>query len=861
MITSSNSKNSLFAAGILLVVAYTSGSLHAAEPTDKAIKTQLNGWLNADSVAPVLSWDPAAESSLVLSKETGAWRLLPAPGLVQLLIKAQEAEAGSVVQITVGEKENRTYPVTLQNIGWQRMTIAVPMAGWTNGNPGELRLTAIGKTGPIQLAGPSHPAWPTGPSLSDTQLLAKLDLGRPELSGVRAAVLKGDQTEAMRALIQHLRTRSQPIWPERPMEMNAKEKEDLAALAAMNLRGEFAMLGHRHTYLDGSINWHLDPTAGTDAQTHEWVWSISRHEFASRWKYALETTGDARYAAAWARTVLTWTDAMPVPASDWSWSGSGWRVLEAGIRTGEFWPDAWAAFHAQPEFTDTALLSMVKSFWEHADFLAAKPPFTGNFYVLANCGLHTTATLFPEFRDSADWRRIAVANLEKCIVPNTGSDGGWFEGSPSYHQWIVDKLAIVLRCAERNGYASDFPPSFRALLQQMAEWNVRISSPDRLVTSLNDSSRLTLTSVSNPILLDAFPGSEVLPWAAKLAKHDVSGQASPLPTSEYLSPSGYMVMRTSWDKDSSFLLFDVGPMGGGHGHLDALNLVYSADGRRGLFDGTGGTYDKTPFRGWSMSTRSHNTITIDRLDQFRPKPTKEDPNGLLPPETPAPVYKEATDHIYASAWHVGGYGREQQLRAHHRREIVFLKSSGITLVLDTLTPADDLPHAYDLRWHAATTQAKLTADGVALCGEKGSPLLAIMPLTGLDAFHADSAVTKPEILGWDVIKGGTWDRSKSGPPLPALTVRHLRTQQGPTTFATLLVPPKYYATAGKAPTIKRSSSTSATITLGKTVWNVGWSHSPDSSIILSGLPSSGTIRVPRDTSYQSSLSVTTTPKL
>ncbi|NDC73816.1 hypothetical protein EBZ70_00670 [bacterium] len=831
---------------LLVAVVSGSGALRATEPPLTPVTAQLSTWLNAKAEGPVRVWDPGSEPTLALTAESDRWRLLPKPGLVQLLVHAADAEAGGRLQITLGKSGRPPTPVSLRIPGWQRITIAVPLEDWKDGDPGVIQVSASGKTGPIQFAGPSHPAWPVGPGLSDAQLLAMLDLERPELSGVRAAVLRGDITEARRELIRHFRGRTQPTWQSPPREMTLNEKEDLAALAAMNLAGEFAMLGHRHTYPEGAIDWHLDPTEGTNAQTNEWVWSISRHEFASRWKYGLEASGDARYPAAWGRTILGWTEAMPVPASNWSWPGSGWRVLEAGIRTGEFWPDAWAAFHAHPAFSDDALLAMVKSFWEHADFLAAKPPFTGNFYVLANCGLHTTATLFPEFRDSPSWRKTAVLNLEKCVVPNTGSDGGWFEASPSYHQWVVDKLALVLSCAERNGCASDFSPSFRSLLSRMAEWNVRVSTPDRRVTALNDSSRLTLASVTTPFLREVYPGSNILPWAAALASGAAPGPNPPLPASEYLEPSGYMVMRTSWEKDASYLLFDVGPMGGGHGHFDALNLVYSPDGRRGLFDGTGGTYDKTPFRWWSMSTLSHNTITIDRLNQFRPKPTKDDPIGALPADTPAPVYSESLAYIYASGWHVGGYGREPQLSVRHRREIVFLKETGIVLVLDTLTPADDLPHAYDLRWHAATTQAKHTADGVALCGEEGSPLLAILPLTGLDSFHADSGVTKPEILGWDVIKGGTWDKTKSGPPVPALTVRHLRKTSGPTTFATLLVPPSQFIESGAEHRITHTTTGSASVTLGGKRWEVSWGTSPNAPIMLSGFSPLGTLEVPRN---------------
>jgi hypothetical protein len=773
-------------------------------------------------------------------------RVLPQPGLVQILIHPSKPAAESKLLVAVGATDAAPQKIPLRSAGWQRVTLPIPPEKWKDGDPGPIRLSVSGDCGEIRIAAQSHPAWPSGPGLSDAQLLALLDLERPELAGVRDAVRQGDKTEAMRRLVRHFRDRRTPVWLRPPAEMSAQENRDLVAHAEKNLNGEFAMLGHRYTYPNGNVDWHLDPTAGTKAQTHEWVWSISRHEFASRWKHAFETNGDTRYPEAWGRTVSGWTDAMPVPSTDWGWAGSGWRILEAGIRTGEFWPDAWEAFRLNPAFSDDALVRMLKSFYEHADFLAAKPPFAGNFFVLANCGLYTTAVLFPEFKDSPAWRKTAVANLEKCIVPNTGTDGGWYELSPSYHQWIVDKLALVLSCAERNGCRGNFAAEFRTLLRKMSEWNVRISTPDRKVPSLNDSSRLTIPSVTTPLLLEAYAGSTVLPWAAALASGKTPGATPPLPASEFLEPSGYMVMRTSWEGNASYLLFDVGPMGGGHGHLDALNVLYWPDGVAGLFDGTGGTYDKTPFRPWSMATMSHNTMTIDGRNQFRPKPTKDDPAGKLPPETPAPVFTETPDFIYAKAWHVGGYGKEQQVRARHRREIVFMKESGVALILDTMTPEDDQPHAYDLRWHAATTTSHTGPDGAVVCGNEASPLLAILPLTPADGVHADSGATKPEILGWDVIKGGVWDKSKSGPPVPALTVRHLRKASGPVTFATLLVPPSQFPEPGKPWSISRTTPTAAKVVQGGKEWAVDWGLPGDAAIALKGFSPAGVIEVGRD---------------
>jgi hypothetical protein len=60
------------------------------------------------------------------------------------------------------------------------------------------------------------------------------------------------------------------------------------------------------------------------------------------------------------------------------------------------------------------------------------------------------------------------------------------------------------------------------------------------------------------------------------------------------------------------------------------------------------------------------------------------------------------------------------------------------------------------------------------------PLMAIIPLAGGEQVDADSGVTKPEILGWDVVK--------SSAPVPALTVRHRKRATGVTRFVTLLLP-------------------------------------------------------------------------
>jgi hypothetical protein len=243
-------------------------------------------------------------------------------------------------------------------------------------------------------------------------------------------------------------------------------------------------------------------------------------------------------------------------------------------------------------------------------------------------------------------------------------------------------------------------------------------------------------------------------------------------------------MRTSWKTDASYLLFDVGPMGGGHGHLDALNLIYAPDGVMTVFDGTGGTYNASAFRPWSVSTASHNAVLVDRANQSRPKDSKEDPVGRLPADTPQAVFTAVDGGIYACGWHVGGFGKDASIQVRHRREILFAQATGVVVVIDTLTPQDAAKHRYDLRWHLRTTTWHLDPTGsIVLPERQGRTLMAVIPLMGQEEVHADSGVMKPEILGWDVLKS-----NPSTAPVPALTVRHLRTVEGPTTFVTALVP-------------------------------------------------------------------------
>ena len=81
---------------------------------------------------------------------------------------------------------------------------------------------------------------------------------------------------------------------------------------------------------------------------------------------------------------------------------------------------------------------------------------------------------------------------------------------------------------------------------------------------------------------------------------------------------GYTILVHS--KKNARLLFDHAPLGfqstGGHGHADALSIWMSIDGHPLFVDWGTYRYNGDPkYREQARSTMSHNTITIDNIDQ------------------------------------------------------------------------------------------------------------------------------------------------------------------------------------------------------------------------------------------------------
>ncbi|MBN2310245.1 MAG: alginate lyase family protein, partial [Candidatus Hydrogenedentes bacterium] len=502
-----------------------------------------------------------------------------------------------------------------------------------------------------------------------------LELDAAELGAVRAAVDAEDWAGARAAFVGHLKARERPRWhrdwrerPRTPTPPGKPGKNQRIADDALEHR--FTSTGLAHEF-DGPIDWAHNPTAEPDserAHNPEWTWQFNRHPFWQSLGWAYWETGDERYAEEFVREMTDWVRANPVPEPRADQARfSRWRTIEAGIRMGHSWPDAFALFLSSPSFSDEAVVTMVRSMAEHARYLLAHPT-KGNWLTMEMNGLYTVGALFPELRESAAWRRFAAERLRTELDTQFYPDGAQKELAPGYHFVALENTRCVLRLAQLNGL--EVPAGYAASMERLYTYPLMLMTPDRGLPPFNDS-RWRANGLPRRMAEGHghFPARDDFLWVATDGKEG----RPPAETSHAFPYAGYVIQRSGWDRDARYLAFDAGPFGTGHQHEDKLNFVLMAYGRRLIVEGGIYMYDASPWRRYVLGPYAHNVVFVDGLGQ----------NRRAAPETreaaePLPFVWHTTDRVdYAQASYGGaseGYGQEPQWIATHTRRILFVKN-------------------------------------------------------------------------------------------------------------------------------------------------------------------------------------------
>ena len=553
-----------------------------------------------------------------------------------------------------------------------------------------------------------------------------------------------------------------PQLPELPWTFNYEEEA-----ASRLMDGYVGALGYNWRWRDKPGVWHEAPDsgrrwpqrffgsipyrAGNPFGDIRVAWEPSRLQHLIELALIADSGGDQHAIEAvklLERQFLSWCEDNP------AWCGIHYiSAMECGLRIIAV---AYALDMSRGRLTDSAFVwagytQLVES---HACLIVKRLSLhssVGNHTIAECAGLVYAGILFPEMKDAALWLETGLSILETEANHQILPDGGGVEQSFWYHLFVLDLYGLVVALLTSRHHP--IPQPIEVALERGRNFLGNIgTAPDNMPAVGDGDSGFALSRYLN------------LGW------EHVSINMASLVT---FKDAGYSLIRCSGSPGLE-LLMDHGNLGMppsyGHGHADALSVIIRLGGQELLTDS--GTYTYTGgavWRNYFRSTRAHNTVCIDGLDQSRQ-------------ETPflwsQPFHAELVDSTE-------GRDGEVRLLARHNGYLhvgvthwrcVIVKPSGSILVLDYLEGAGE--HECEMNWHL---DAKVTWNDQAYIAELDSGSIAIGILGG--ELAVASGQTEP-IMGWKSVVYGCKE------PITAIICKY----QGPLPheFMTVIVPEDQY---------------------------------------------------------------------
>jgi len=517
----------------------------------------------------------------------------------------------------------------------------------------------------------THSAAEGGPRMTDEEFFDALDLNAPGMAAVGAALAKGDVAAAKHELAGYIRTRREPQWftmqhqrPPAPPERPDTTRADTIMAHELTIHGATKQFGPR-------IEWDANPLSEGEERTNEWNAALNRHYHMPPLVSAYLATGEDKYAAEVVAQITAWIEDCPVLVHS---SGNSpyhyaWETLNVAVRLGRTWPDVFYRLLPSPAVTDEFIVEFLKSCCEHARHLM-KWPSNGNWLTMESTGIFYTGVLYPMFNEAAEWRKTAIERLYMQLNEQVYPDGLEYELALGYNLFCLRNFTGVLDLAKLNGLMDEIPDDYLATIENMYEYIMYATMPDGRVPGLNDSG----DADAEPLLrkgLGYFPEREDFLYVAT-----GGAEGEPAAETSHACPySGHYIMRSGWGNDDGFLLLDAGLFGSGHQHEDKLTFILFAGGRPQIIDAGNYYYNASRWRRYVLSTRGHNTIMVDGLDQHRRG--KRETYILQPPFEPLDnLWVTDASFDYVAGTYDDGYGPERSKIATHTRSILARGGAG-----------------------------------------------------------------------------------------------------------------------------------------------------------------------------------------
>ena len=578
-----------------------------------------------------------------------------------------------------------------------------------------------------------------GPLLTDEEFFGLLRDDLPGLASTREAAAAGDYDLAKQRLLGYYRGRDWPTWTFDPSEHDQSRDPGFnTGPADYVLTHMFDRFG-REAHVGDDIDWTFngfDPAE--PAFTPEWTYQLNRFE---NWRIlgrAWWATGDAKYAEEFIAQMLDWIADNPMPVFGNPNQAPTWRTIEQGIRTAGSWMDAYYYFLFAPQMTPEAHATFLKSWVEHGRTLTRMtvehPEHGGNWVTMECNGLAHIGCMFPEFTEAERWREVAYTRLLEELDRQVYADGAQMELAPGYHQVSLGNFMRATQPAVRNDF--EVPGEYLARLKRMYEYNLNAMIPGGYLPPLNDSG---LTNVRRYLEeAHATWGDPQFLWGA-------TGGAEGEPvefTSIFFPWAGQAVMRSGWETDARYLMFEVGPFGLGHQHEDKLGLYLWGWGKPLLTEAGTYSYDRSDWRRFALDTPSHNTVMVDGLPQ-RQRGVRETYVATEPMEG---VWASTDLFDWCTGRYESGYGGDH-IPCTHERTVIYLRPDAY-IVVDRMLDAEG-EHLYEALFNLDAADAVVHEDGLSVTStDPGEPNLTLVPLATEGLSLRIAKGQEDPLLGW-----------------------------------------------------------------------------------------------------------------
>jgi uncharacterized heparinase superfamily protein len=349
---------------------------------------------------------------------------------------------------------------------------------------------------------------------------------------------------------------------------------------------------------------------------------------------------------------------------------------------------------------------------------------------------------FFEGQTSVRWLEFALPRLCQEIDRQFLADGGHYERSPMYHcQATGDLLELSAVLA---GSGRQLPRTLTDAAMRAVAYLDLVCHPDGDIALFNDSA-FNMTFRARELrafaaALQGLPPHDINPRHAMLSRLPHAPFRAYEPSVRDGETSGYT--RLDSEPSSLGLIFDSGAVCPddlpAHAHADLLSFEATIGGERFIVDSGVGAYEPGEWRDYWRSTRAHNTVSVDGMEQSDCWASFRVGRRARPGKT---VSSETRDAVFVAASHDGFAVLDQPVI--HRRTIGLVRGR-LWIILDTLSGTGDHTWQSLLHFHP---DVSVEQDGPSLRARTPRVHAVIAPFGELTTTTIVSGSTNP-IAGW-----------------------------------------------------------------------------------------------------------------